>query len=69
MSRRFTLGETMEWKARECLRLVDEFIKNNRISCAETVYQMDHVIENAYEFIEGLCDVAGYFEDDVEWLE
>ena len=54
----------MEWKARECLRIVDKFVKDNRISCAEAVTQSDRVIQNAYEFIEDLCDVAGYYEDD-----
>ena len=54
----------MEWKARECLRIVDKFIKDNKISCAEAVTQSDSVIRNAYEFIEELCDVAGYHEDD-----
>lgn len=52
----------MEWKARECLRLVDEFIKGNGITCAEAVTQSDRVIQNAYDFIESLCDVAGYAE-------
>ena len=56
------MAKTMEWKARECLRLVDEFINDNEITCAEAVTQSDRVIINAYEFIEALCDVAGYWE-------
>ena len=47
-------------------KLVDhcaQFIQDQRISCAETVYQTDRVIENAYEFIEGVCDIVGYYED------
>jgi len=55
---------TMDWKARECLRLVDQFIKDNGITCAEAVTQSDRVIQNAYDFIESLCDVAGYVEQD-----
>lgn len=43
-----------------------KFIKDNRISCAETIYQCDWVIEKAYEFVEGACDIVGYheYEDD-----
>lgn len=40
------------------------FISAQQISCAETIYQMDKVIENAYEFIEGVCDIVGYVEND-----
>lgn len=54
----------MEWKARECLRLVDDFISDNEIICEESVYQSDRVIDNAYDFIAALCNVAGYWEDD-----
>jgi len=38
------------------------FIERMGISCAETIYQTDRVIENAYEFIEGICDRVGYQE-------
>ena len=40
------------------------FIEAQRISCAETVYQTDRVIENAYEFIEGVCERVGYYKGD-----
>lgn len=42
------------------------FISKQGITCPETVYQCDWVIENAYEFIEGICDIVGYQsgEDD-----
>ena len=42
--------------------LVHNFIRDNKISCPETIYQQDKVIENAYEFIEALCEVYGYWE-------
>ena len=42
--------------------LVQEFIKKNEIGSGECIYQCDHVIESAYEFIEDLCDVVGYWE-------
>ena len=42
------------------------FIESQQIFCGETIYQTDHVIESAYEFIEDVCDIVGYveFEDD-----
>lgn len=44
--------------------IVENFIKDNEIRCAESIYQKDMVIENAYEFIENLCDIVGYYEDE-----
>lgn len=41
----------------------EQFIQDQRIHCAETVYQSDRVILNAYEFIEGVCDIVGYYDD------
>lgn len=54
------------FKGAKLLELVRAFVKDQRISCAETIGQCDHVIVNAYGFIEKLCDVAGYLpsEDD-----
>lgn len=48
------------------LKLVRKFIDDHKISVPETIYQMDSIIEEAYEFIEALCDAAGYApgEDD-----
>ena len=37
-----------------------KFIQENQITCAESVYQTDHVIANAYEFIEDVCNCVGY---------
>lgn len=37
-----------------------QFIRDQRIDCAETVYQSDRVIAHAYEFIHGICDIVGY---------
>lgn len=44
------------------LTLVRDFIEKNRITCAEAVSQNDHVIVNAYDFIEELAEAAGYAE-------
>jgi hypothetical protein len=46
------------------LTLVRVFIAKQSIHCQETIYQTDRVIENAYEFIESLCDVVGYLDED-----
>lgn len=47
--------------------LCADFIEQNNIHCAESVYQSDHVIENACEFIELICKEVGYdTEDDCE---
>jgi hypothetical protein len=47
-------------KSIELITLCKLFIDQNDISCSETIYQTDHVIENAYEFIEQVCDLVGY---------
>jgi hypothetical protein len=43
-----------------------EFIEKNEISCGESIYQCDHVITNAYEFIHSICEIVGYkeYEED-----
>jgi hypothetical protein len=38
------------------------FVEQQHISCSETVYQTDHVIENACEFIDGVCKIVGFAE-------
>lgn len=42
----------------------EKFILDEHISCPEAVYQSDNVIENAYEFIEGVCKLVGYYDHD-----
>lgn len=41
-----------------------QFVEKNRITCSESISQCDWVIENAYEFIEKVCDVVGYYEEE-----
>ena len=50
----------------DLVNLCVKFIKDNGISCPETIYQMDRVIVNAYQFIEDVCNLVGYLpcEDD-----
>jgi hypothetical protein len=44
------------------LSLCQKFIADNKISCAETISQTDRVIESAYDFIENICDIVGYYQ-------
>ncbi len=48
------------------VKAIRAFIDAQNITCAETIYQTDRVIENAYEFLERLCDIVGYKESDDE---
>jgi hypothetical protein len=50
--------------SRDLLALCKKFIADNEIGCAEKVYQSDRVIENAYQFIEQVCETVGYHEDE-----
>jgi hypothetical protein len=50
----------------ELFDLCKEFIKENKIECSETIYQTDRVVENSLEFIESICDLIGYHEEDDE---
>jgi len=48
-------------------QLCRAFVENNKISCPETVYQSDHVIEHGYDFITEVCKIVGFhtpLEDD-----
>ena len=49
------------------MKLCKKFIKDNEISCPETICQSDKVIQNAYDFIEEICEIVGYhkYEEDV----
>lgn len=40
--------------------LCERFVMDNDIHCPESIWQMDHVIGNAYEFIEEICNTIGY---------
>ena len=48
----------------ELWETVAEFVRDNKISCPEVIAQSDHVIANAYDFIEQLCDLVGYHEGE-----
>ncbi|MBP2230772.1 hypothetical protein J2847_004081 [Azospirillum agricola] len=51
---------TTDDRAARLLAFCGEFISAQRITCPETIAQCDRVIVAAYEFIEGVCDIAGY---------
>lgn len=40
------------------------FVSQMEIRCAETIFQCDRVITNAYDFIENVCDCIGYHQDE-----
>ena len=46
--------------------LCADFIEQNDIWGAESVYQADRVIENAYAFIASICDEVGYVDLEEE---
>jgi len=56
----------MNTKDEALFKYCTDFIAKQKIECAETIHQTDRVIENAYEFIEGICDIVGYSESDDE---
>lgn len=43
---------------------VKEFVEKQQITCSETVYQSDRVIENGYDFIDGCAKIVGFYKDD-----
>jgi hypothetical protein len=55
-------------RAEKVLQLVEAFVKEQEVSCSEAIYQNDNVIVGAYEFIDQLCEVAGFhkFEEENE---
>lgn len=56
-----------EFKSLTRLRaIVVDFVNKHDITCAETIYQMDDVIIDAYDFIHELVEEVGYKESDEE---
>jgi hypothetical protein len=54
--------EERQKKSNAVLELVEKFIVDHKISCSETVYQCDDVIESAYEFIDSICEISGFYK-------
>jgi len=49
-------------KEQELFTLCQKFIEKHNIWGDEMIHQTDKVIEDAYEFIEDICDIVGYIE-------
>jgi len=49
-------------QAAELVALCQKFVADQHINCAEAIYQQDNVIENAYDFLQEVCDLVGYHE-------
>jgi len=54
------MGKKIRIKHRALAAICKDFIKDNKITCAETIHQCDWVAENSYAFIEKICDLLGY---------
>lgn len=44
-------------------KLCRKFVKDNRITCPETVHQCDWVAENSPEFIAEICKIVGFHKE------
>lgn len=51
-------------KRDELYELVTKYIKQQKISCVDTIHQCDWVIESAYNFIANCCEIVGYYNDE-----
>lgn len=51
-------------RAEELFTFCQKFIQDQDIGSSEKIYQSDKVIESAYEFIEGVCNIVGYVEHE-----
>lgn len=56
-------------KEQELMARVKKFIDDEQITCREAIYQSDNVILNAYDFIDDLCEIAGYYDCSAERAE
>ena len=53
-------------KEKKLKAIVETFVEKHGISCPESIYQCDRVIEDACQLIEELCNVVGYKECEGE---
>ena len=60
------MSEPTQEQLKKLWDICNGYVQEQKISCAESVYQSDRVILNAYEFIENVCDVVGYWDDSEE---
>lgn len=53
-------------KGTDITSVCKRFIRDHRISHPEQIYQTDKIIEDAYEFIEEICNIVGYVVENDE---
>lgn len=51
---------------KQLLIICRKFIKEHQIVSPESCYQMDGVIEAAPDFVEQICNLVGYWDDDTQ---
>lgn len=44
--------------------IAKSFVKEQEISCSESIWQTDRIIENGYAFIEAICENVGYYKEE-----
>jgi hypothetical protein len=47
-------------------KLCEKFVKDNTISCPETIHQCDWVSENSPELVQAICEIVGYHKYEEE---
>ena len=50
----------------ELYDLCKDFIRENKITCEETIYQSPRIESNALELIEQICELLGFYEEEDE---
>jgi hypothetical protein len=50
----------------ELYDLCKDFIRDNKITCEETIYQSHRIEANALELIEQICELLGFHEEEEE---
>src|SRR5260221_5815766 len=56
------ISKTQNTKTYQLWELCHRFVKDYEISCAESIYQVDSIQEDALAFIEDICNIVGYYE-------
>lgn len=54
--------EQQQALAKVCL----DFVNKHRITCPESIYQVDSIIVDSTTLVEEICNVVGYVTDDDE---
>lgn len=55
-------------KRNQLFDLCKKYCDDHEISCAEMIYDTDDIITDAYEFIEKICDIVGYYKHPEDTL-